>query len=454
MDATDLWRVISRKPATKLVTEEKMGNATDVNVKRGFMNNPWIMLTAGVLGMVMISSLQYAWSLFVPDILKSNRTFSKVEIQTAFATFVACMTFAGPMSGYLIDKFGTKIFFSVAAILVAVGWGGIGFQDKILPMCVFYGFAGIGASFIYTGGIAASLKWFPKKKGTASGIMACGFGSGAALFGWLITILVASYGYKTAFLWTGIGFAVALLLVAQVLRFPEAAVDTKTAAPGKPIAVQLKSYSPVEMFGTGQFYLIYGIFVLMAIGYMFLTPNIKLMANDYKIPAAIFTITFTAFTAANGIGRIVWGVISDKIGRENAMCIDFIACGLLYVLIPFVAWNPYMFMTVVTVAFFCTGPMFAFFPPITADRYGEKYLSTNYGIMYTAKGVGGLIGPTFITALGLFYAKSQGFQVGWTVACSVIGTASVASGFGALILKKIAKPSGVELLRPAMAPAK
>ena len=377
--------------------------------KTGFMNNPWIMLTAGVLGMAMISSLQYAWALFVPDILKSNPTISKVEIQAAFATFVACMTFAGPLTGYLMDKFGTKIFFSLAAVLVAVGWGGIGTQDQILPMCIFYGLAGIGASFIYTGGIAASLKWFPKKRGTASGIMACGFGSGAALFGWLITILVSNYGYKTAFLYTGIGFAVVLLLVAQVLRFPEAADTAKTAVSGKPKEAEAKGYSPVEMFKTGQFYLIYGMFVLMAIGYMFLTPNIKLMANDYKIPAAIFTITFTAFAAANGLGRIVWGIISDKIGRENAMFIDFVACGLLYILLPFVSDNPYAFMIVVTVAFFCTGPMFAFFPPITADRYGEKYLSTNYGIMYTAKGIGGLIGPTFITALAIYLCQVAGF---------------------------------------------
>lgn len=420
-----------------------MADTAGVSVKRGFMKNPWVMLTAGVLGMVMISSLQYAWSLFVPDILRSNPTFSKVRIQTAFATFVACMTFAGPMSGYLIDKFGTKLFFSLAAILVAVGWGGIGYQDSVLPMCIFYGFAGIGASFVYTGGIAASLKWFPKKKGTASGIMACGFGSGAALFGWLITILVANYGYKTAFLCTGVGFAVALLLVAQVLRFPEAASETKTARTGTAGMAQPKGYNPGEMLRTRQFYLIYGIFVLMAIGYMFLTPNIKLMANDYKIPAAIFTITFTMFTAANGIGRIVWGIISDKIGRENAMCIDFVACGLLYTLIPFVAWNPYTFMIVVTLAFFCTGPMFAFFPTLTADRYGEKYLSTNYGIIYTAKGVGGLIGPTFVTALGLFYAKSHGFQIGWTVACSAIGIASVVSGFGAVVLKKKREPKRV-----------
>jgi OFA family oxalate/formate antiporter-like MFS transporter len=424
------------------MTEVKMGNGD--GVKTGFMNNPWIMLTAGVLGMAMISSLQYAWALFVPDILKSNPTFSKVEIQAAFATFIACMTFAGPLTGYLMDKFGTKIFFSLAAVLVAVGWGSIGTHDKTLPMCISYGIAGIGASFIYTGGIAAALKWFPKKRGTASGIMACGFGSGAALFGWLITILVANYGYKTAFLYTGVGFAVVLLLVAQVLRFPEAAGAAEAAVSDKPKEAEVKrSYGPVEMLKTGQFYLIYGMFVLMAIGYMFLTPNIKLMANDYKIPAAIFTITFTAFTAANGLGRIVWGIISDKIGRENAMLIDFVACGLLYILLPFVADNPYAFMIVVTVAFFCTGPMFAFFPPITADRYGEKYLSTNYGVVYTAKGVGGMIGPTFITALALFYAKSQGYHIGWTVGCSVIGATAIASGIGALILKKIAKPVGV-----------
>jgi OFA family oxalate/formate antiporter-like MFS transporter len=178
----------------------------------------------------------------------------------------------------------------------------------------------------------------------------------------------------------------------------------------------------------------------MAIGYMFLTPNIKLMANDYNIPAAIFTITFTLFTAANGLGRIVWGVISDKIGRENAIFFDFVACGLLYILLPFVSHNPYAFMIVVTLAYFCTGPMFAFFPPLTADRYGEKFLSSNYGVMYTAKGIGGLIGPTVITALAISYAKSQGFAVGWTVGCSVIGAAAIASGLGAMLLKKIAKP--------------
>ncbi len=204
------------------------------------------MLIAGVLGMAMISSLQYAWALFVPDILKSNPTFSKVEIQAAFATFIACMTFAGPLTGYLMDKFGTKIFFSVAAILVAVGWGSIGAQDKILPMCISYGLAGVGASFIYTGGIAAALKWFPKKRGMASGIMACGFGSGAALFGWLITMLVTNYGCKTAFLYTGIGFAVILLLVAQVLRFPEGPGTSKAADSGKPKDVGAKSYTPVR----------------------------------------------------------------------------------------------------------------------------------------------------------------------------------------------------------------
>jgi OFA family oxalate/formate antiporter-like MFS transporter len=117
-----------------------------------------------------------------------------------------------------------------------------------------------------------------------------------------------------------------------------------------------------------------------------------------------------------------------------------VACGLLYILLPFVSHNPYAFMIVVTLAYFCTGPMFAFFPPLTADRYGEKFLSSNYGVMYTAKGIGGLIGPTVITALAISYAKSQGFAVGWTVGCSVIGAAAIASGLGAMLLKKIAKP--------------
>ena len=418
--------------------EGKMGNG-DV-LKTRLMNNPWVMLAAGVLGMTMISSLQYAWALFVPDILKTNPTFNKSAVQVAFATFIACMTFAGPLSGYLIDKFGVKIFFTLAAVLVAAGWGGIGTQDKIIFMCVFYGVAGIGASFIYTGGIATALKWLPKKRGTASGIMACGFGSGAALLGWLIALCISNYGYKTAFFYTGIGFGAVLLLVAQVLRPPEIATCEEAAGPTNAKEGEAICYNPAEMCGTGQFYLIYGMFVLMAIGYMFLTPNIKLMANDYKIPSAIFIISFTLLTAANGLGRIVWGVISDKIGRENAMFFDFVACGLLYILLPFVSNNAYAFMTVATLAFFCTGPMFAFFPPLTADRYGDRFLSSNYGVMYTAKGIGGLIGPTVITALAISYAKSYGFEVGWTVGCSVIGAAAIVSGLGAMLLKKIVKP--------------
>jgi OFA family oxalate/formate antiporter-like MFS transporter len=222
-----------------------------------------------------------------------------------------------------------------------------------------------------------------------------------------------------------------------VLRFPDTAVATD-AAHTKLSAGE--SRSPTQMFRTGQFYLIYGMFVLMAVGYMFLTPNIMLMANDYHVPAAVFTMTFTLFTAANGLGRVVWGTISDKIGRENAMCVDFVACGALYILLPFVSSNPYAFMLVTTLAFFCTGPTFAFFPPLTADRYGPKFLSTNYGVMYTAKGIGGLIGPTFITALALSYAKAQGYEIGWDVGCAIIGVAAVASGFGALILKTIPKP--------------
>ncbi len=396
-----------------------------------FIENSWVQLVAGVFGMAMISSIQYAWTLFVPE-LRTAFKWSLPSVQLAFAVFIALMTYTAPLTGFLMCKFGTRLFFTLASLCVAVGWGGLGYADNLPTLYILYGIAGVGASFVYTGGIAAALKWFPKKRGLASGIMAAGFGSGAAPFIPVIGYLIANVGYKGAFLYTGIGFAAVLLVVAQILRFPPE--QTATSGSSNPTCkeVETEGCKPVEMLKTGQFYLIYGMFIGMAIGYMFLTASVKPVAKAYGIAGNAVLLAISLYAIANGAGRVVWGIISDKIGREKAMAIDFVICGISLAALPVFGKDPTMFTALLCLAFFSCGPMFAFFPPVTADRYGQAWLATNYGIMYSAKGFGGLLGGALGSVLVVKY--------GWTPAFFTMAALAVAAGFGALILRKIEKP--------------
>jgi OFA family oxalate/formate antiporter-like MFS transporter len=390
--------------------------------------------------MMMISSLQYAWTLFVPSFTESFK-WSLPAVQLAFTLFICFMTYAAPVTGFLLDRFGTRLFFTVAAFCVGIGWSALGMVKSLQALYMFYALAGIGASFVYTGGIATALRWFPKKRGLASGVMAAGFGSGAAPCIPLVGYLLANYGYSTAFLYTGIGFGIILLFVAQILRFPPPAL-TAVESPTPSVMAEGgegRGFSPIEMLKRPQFYLIYVIFVAMASGYLMVTAQAKPFSKDVGIAANIVVLAVTLHSIANGLGRVVWGFLSDKLGRENAMVMDFLICGIAVALLPVLGHNPVFFVLLVVVAMFSFGPIFAFFPPITADRFGTTYLATNYGFVYSAKGVGGIVGGVICSSIML--------SVGWAStfygAACLCGLAAV----GALILQRIPRPGLGKVVR-------
>lgn len=397
------------------------------------VENPWIQLVAGLFGMMMISSCQYSWTLFVPSLTETFK-WSLPLVQLAFTLFICVMTYAAPLTGYLLDKFGTRLFFTIAALCIGFGWGLMGYAKSITALYLYYGMAGVGASFVYTGGIATALKWFPERRGFASGVMAAGFGSGAAPFIPLIACLLSNYGYSTAFLYTGAGFGLILCIVAQVLRFPTdvQAAPSAGSAPSAPAASGATGFSPLEMLKTPQFYLIYLVFVCMASGYLLVTAQIKPFSKEYGIAANIVVMAITLMSIANGLGRVVWGAISDKLGRERSMFIDFFICAAAVTLLPILGRNPIIFMVLTFTAMFTFGPIFAFFPPITADRYGTKYLATNYGFVYSAKGVGGVVGGWISSFIIL--------AAGWSFTFYGAAALALVAAIGAVVLKSIPKP--------------
>src|SRR5262249_18119900 len=176
------------------------------------MNNPWFQLVAALISMIMIANLQYAWTLFVNPIQDAT-AWKLAEIQGAFSFFVLLQTWVQPLDGWFIDRMGPRKFITVAGVLCGFGWSAIAYAATLPQLYFFYGLAGIGAAFVYSGAIGSALKWFPTRRGMASGIIAAGFGGGTALFMPIIRYLIGSYLYFPALFVAGITFGLCLPVV-------------------------------------------------------------------------------------------------------------------------------------------------------------------------------------------------------------------------------------------------
>ena len=357
------------------------------------INNRWFQLAASLVAMIMIANLQYAWTLFVSP-LQAATQWKLSDIQFAFTLFILFQTWVQPLDGWLIDRLGPRGFISAAGLLCGLGWAGLGYATTLPMLYVLYCAAGVGAAFVYSGSIGSALKWFKERRGLASGIMAAGFGGGTALFIPFISATIESRGYQTAFIATGIFQGLVIVAVAQFLRHPpaEAATTAKPVTSG-PSHVGRRQFTTLEMLRTPQFYVLYVMFVMMATGGLLVTANAGPIARSWGFTAAALALAATLSPLANAASRIFWGWASDGIGRENTMVIAFVlqAVSLVLVLVVGQVSGGWFAFTLVLV-YFTWGEIYSLFPSTTADYFGTRYATSNYSVLYTAKGVASIIG--------------------------------------------------------------
>jgi MFS transporter, OFA family, oxalate/formate antiporter len=356
------------------------------------IHNRWFQLCASLLAMIMIANLQYAWTLFVQP-LAADTGWKLSDIQVAFTLFILFQTWVQPLDGWLIDRLGPRWFITAAGLLCGLGWAGLGYATSLPMLYALYCLAGIGAAFVYSGSIGSALKWFKEKRGLASGIMAAGFGGGTALFIPFIQTMIAEQGYQTTFITTGILQGSVIALVAQFLRHPPAAPAPQKAAVGAPAVAQVRHYSTLEMVKAPQFYVLYTMFVLMATGGLLVTANAGPMARSWEFSAAVLTLAATLSPLANGGARIFWGWASDRLGRENTMVLTFVLQAICLLMVVMVgqlsgAW----FAASLVAVYFTWGQIYSLFPAISADYFGTRNATSNYAVLYTAKGVAAIAG--------------------------------------------------------------
>ena len=374
----------------------------------------WGQLVFGIICMVMIANLQYGWTLFVNPIDQKYH-WGRAAIQVAFTIFVLTETWLVPFEGYLIDKFGPRIMVCGSGFLVAVAWIINSMADSLFLLYVGAAIGGLGAGVIYGASVGNALKWFPDRRGLAAGLTAAGFGAGSALTVIPIANMIQTSGYETAFLWFGLGQGIVVVLVALLLKAPNGG---EVPAPARSAVQQTRrDYSPTEVIRTPVFWVMYAMFVMVGAGGLMAIAQLAPIANDYKIaniPVSILGLTLPALTFAltidrvlNGVCRPFFGWVSDHIGRENTMFIAFFVEGIgIYALLYF-AGNPVLFVILSGLVFFAWGEIYSLFPATCTDIYGRKFATTNYGLLYTAKGTASLLVPlanVLTTATGSWHA--------------------------------------------------
>jgi MFS transporter, OFA family, oxalate/formate antiporter len=354
----------------------------------------WFQLAVSLVAMIMIANLQYAWTLFVKPLQQANG-WKLSDVQWAFTLFILFQTWVQPLDGWLIDRLGPRGFISVAGVLCGAGWAGLAYATTLPSLYALYCVAGVGAALVYSGCIGSALKWFSDRRGLAAGIMAAGFGGGTALFIPVIGYLIRSQGYRSAFVVSGIVQGAVILVVAQFLRHPpahHAAAGAAPPSPGRAPAIG-EQFTTGEMLRTRQFYQMYVMMVLMAAGGLMVTANAGPIAQSWGISVAALTFATSLNPVANGASRIFWGWASDRIGRETTMVIAYLLhAGCLLLVLTVGRLSGGWFAVTLILAYFTWGEVFSLFPSMVGDYFGTRNATSNYGVLYTGKGVASIIG--------------------------------------------------------------
>jgi oxalate/formate antiporter len=367
--------------------------------QRAWYLNRWSQLVLGVIAMMAISSPQYTWTLFTGPLNQKLAT-TLAELQWTFSLLIILQTWFSPFQAYLVDRFGPRLLISLGAILSGGSWVLSAAAGNLWALYLTYGvIGGFGTGIIYVGIIGLMVRWFPDRRGLATGLAAAGYGFGAIFTSFPIDSMIKSDGYSHTLLVWGIIQGIIGVVVAQGLRLPPENYRPANAVTivGGPQQSR-RSYSPGEMLRNPIFWLLFVMMSMMSTSGLMVVSNVGPFANEYGVAQALvlgmaalpLSLTISRFT--NGLTRPFFGWVSDHIGREATMTLAFsLECVAILILFAFID-RPALFVVLTGLVFFGWGEIFSLFPSTLTDTFGPKYAATNYGFLYIAQGVGSILG--------------------------------------------------------------
>ncbi len=412
--------------------------------------NRWMVVLGAVLIQLCLGAI-YAWSVFTPVLIKAPYRLSTTQTQWIFGVGLASFAVVMIIAGRMQAKYPPRNIAALGGIVLGLGYVAASFVGAGFPgllLCIgLIGGAGIGLAYVVP--IAVGVKWFPDRKGMVTGLAVAGFGFGALVWVKLAGSwghLLENFGISTVFLVYGIAFAVivnvgSLWMVNPPSGYrPEGWNPPEPSSAGKAVgSVDLDSGS---MLRTPQFYALWVMFIAGAMAGLMVIGCIKLFGIDAlkssgmteaEASATAGTAMAVFFALANGLGRIGWGILSDKLGRKLSLFLMLLFQGIVMLFFYQMGSSALLLYVGSAIIGFNFGGNFALFPAATADLFGAKNVGPNYGWVFTAYGVGGIVGPVLA---GRFRAAAVGGDPSvWITPFVIAGVACLVACCLTLVLK-------------------
>lgn len=362
-------------------------------------NRGWTVTLAGT-GINLALGVLYAWSVvkagIAAEVAKGSWSWDKASLNDPYAVAVIVFALAMVPAGRMLDRLGPRITSTVGGVLVGAGFLVASLSSSLWAWILGFGvLAGTGIGFSYASATPAALKWFPSRKtGLIAGIVVSGFGLASAYIAPLATSMLKSLGIGSTMLYLGIAFLAVVVLLSQLLQNPPEGFDPEpgatTAAKAASAAVTARDYTWREMLATPTFWMLWIVYVIGAGAGLMVIGFASGMAKKAFADTAWIAVTLLA--VGNASGRLVAGVLNDRIGRTATLL--FMLCfqaALMFSLLFVPKDSPAVILVVATFIGFNYGSNLTIFPAATKQYFGVKNLGLNYGLMFTAWGVGGAI---------------------------------------------------------------
>ena len=355
----------------------------------------WKVALAG-LGVNLALGVLYSWGVFAAAL--RNEGWSATQSQIPY--MAACAVFALLMvpGGRIQDKSGPKAVLLIAAVLTCIGFVMSGIMMSVMGLTIFFGIVfGTAMGFGYASTTPAAVKWFgPQNRGMISGIVVSGFGLAGIYIAPLTTALISGFGLAATFIMLGVVFSVMIFLLRMVITDPPKGYVPHVYGKAKQIDESRQSgrdYEWREMIRTPQFVLLWIMFLFGTFAGLLILGQLSNIGKEQAGASAQQAIRLVVIYAVfNWLGRIVSGMLSDRLGRRATLFSIFMIQVICFAF--FASFTNIFALTAGTaLVAFSFGGMLSGFPALTADFFGVKNLGMNYGLVFTAWGGGGVFGP-------------------------------------------------------------
>lgn len=380
--------------------------------------NRYLVATCGVLLHLMLGST-YAWSVYRNPIMEATG-WSQSAIAFAFSLAIFCLGLSAAFMGRLVERFGPRLIGTISAILYAGGNAltGLAIDVESLPLLYLgYGIlGGLGLGAGYITPVSTIIKWFPDKKGLATGLAIMGFGFASLLTSPVAQWLIDKVGLVTTFYVLALIYGLVMLVSAQGIKRPSQS-DLDRLSPGTTSQNPVSGLLAKDALKRSEFYLLWLIlFINIACG-LGLISVVAPMAQDLAgLSAERAAVVVGLMGIFNGFGRLLWAALSDYIGRPRVVVLVFVT----NILMTLALWripNAPVFVITMAILMTCYGAGFSLIPPYLSDLFGTRELAALHGYILTAWAMAALVGPmilsvtlemtgtywlTFVTFIGLY----------------------------------------------------